>query len=108
MSDAHFRDFDAELAERESPGPVTFRLNGVTFKCKDPMPLGSILVMTRHAGDESIEAQRRQASLLWDFVQEDQHDELDEAIQMLPDLTVMQSILEHIVTSSTGRPTPGS
>jgi hypothetical protein len=108
MADINFRDFDAEIAERDPGEPVSFKLNGVVFQCIDPMPLGSILVLARHAGSEDIVSASKQASILWDFVEPEQHDDLDVAISKLPDLTVMQQILEHIITAATGRPTPGS
>lgn len=103
-TEGHFRDFDAELAEREFV-PVSFQLGGKTFRCLNPMPLGTILVVARHAGSDDLQAQVEQAGMLWKFVVPEQHEDLDEAIASLPDLTIMQQILEHIITSATGRPT---
>lgn len=108
MADTSFRDFDAELSELGEGPQVTFKLDGFVFECVNPMPLGSILVLARHAGTEDLVAQAKQAGILWDFVEPEQHERLDQAVSKIPDLAVFQGILEFIITESTGRPTPGS
>ena len=108
MAEVSFRDFDAEIAEQGEGPQVSFKLNGVVFECINPMPLGSILVLARHAGSDDLVAQAKQAGILWDFVEPAQHDDLDTAVSKLGDLTMFQGILEYIITAATGRPTPGS
>lgn len=108
MADTTFRDFDAEIAEQGEGPTVTFKLDGFVFECINPMPLGSILVLARHAGSDDLVSQAKQAGILWDFVEPEQRDRLDEAVSKISDLTIFQSILEHIITAATGRPTPGS
>lgn len=110
MSDpVNYRDFDAEIAGAPDGDPVSFKLGGTVFRCINPMPLGQIMVLAKNSLNKAndLATQAQQANLLWSFVEPEQHDALDGAISGLKDLGVMTKIFEHIITSSTGRPTPG-
>lgn len=103
-----YRDFDAEIQE-VSGEPVTFKLGGVVFACKNPMPLGLVMVMAKNAlATDNPAAQAEQAGVLWKFVEEDQHEDLDRVMSELTDITVVSNLIEYIMAEATGRPTPGS
>lgn len=111
-----FRDFDAELAEVRGD-PIQYKLGGVIFRCINPVPVGLTIVMTRKmlgadvmnpqtSADMQIAAQSQ--NLLWQFTDPSQHDELDTAVGNLQDPSIIQKVIEYIVTQATGRPTLGS
>lgn len=123
-----FRDFDAEISTATPTGetePVTFKLDGFTFECVNPIPLGSILVMIRKAaaaqggpqglgnlsGAESMDDLMAQAGIInvfWSWIIPEHHDRFDQAVSRMTDFAVFERIVEHIMTEGAGHPTQES
>lgn len=107
-----YHDFDADLNEHEGErgDPVSFKLGGKTFHCIQPLPLGQILVLAKNAlnSPDDLEAQAKQANLLWSFIEPDEWVDLDTVISGLQDPFIVRNVLEHIMTAGTARPTSGS
>lgn len=120
---ASFRDFDAEISTATPSGdaePVTFKLDGFTFECVNPVPLGSILVMVRKAAAsattaltdmssmEDLTAQAGIIQVFWDWIIPEHHARFDQAVSKMTDFGIFEKIVEHIIVEGSGRPTQES
>ena len=95
---------------REIPGePISFQLNGVVFHCVNPIPVGAMIVMLRHVGeDSSVDQNAQMVKLLWSWIDPAQHTQFDEAMSKVSDPSLFEKLVEFIVVEAGGRPTQAS
>lgn len=101
-----FRDFDAE--QREVKGePLTFRLGGTNFTCKNPIPIGIAVAVAGAMQKDELAQMATMAKVFKAIIVDEQADEWDDAVMRVTDVNVLQALLSWVVEESTGRPTPG-
>lgn len=98
-----FKDFDAAVRESTAE-PIEFQLMGTTFRCREPFPVGSIIIFARAAKEKGIEQIVGLDNMLLSWIDEAQHDEWTVVLSKLPDLGVLNEIVEYIIEEITGRP----